>query len=198
MRSKHLAIYALMLGSLFSIITIAQQESSSNSETLPQVSVMIAGQHTQIKSSDTELQTNASTLRAMNPAHQTQGKKVLEGNRAKLRLTNDLPVFQVTLSPDSDAAHYVQLVRLNVKADRREIVTVRIGRRGGYAGFSDDDIIPLSFTKISSSKFDGKGFTPNVFEVKPSRPLPRGEYALVLGSVYYYDFGAESKTAENK
>jgi len=105
-----------------------------------------------------------------------------EGARAALRTTS-LPEFQFDDEPDSDE---VQLFRFDRRSDRREI---RVAKgTGGLAYFElpKDHIVPTRREEIGN----GLGTTKR-YRLKPTMPLPPGEYCISRSFSVCYDFGVD-------
>lgn len=64
------------------------------------------------------------------------------------------------------------LVRFKVKDDRREARVGKFNIGGAKSGVMDEDRIPMIYTAI----------VPGVYEVKPDRDLPVGEYGFIYSS----------------
>jgi hypothetical protein len=137
-----------------------------------------------------------------------KGRAVFEGTRARLRLSNKPPAFEVALPPDINASEYITLVLLAVKADRRQIETSRASQ-SLLEGLVVKDGFPKD--RIVATKLEDTGVrTPSgqiIYRIKVADSLPPGEYAVVRASTdsaedeglsdrktpaaNYYDFGID-------
>jgi hypothetical protein len=107
---------------------------------------------------------------------------VFKGPRAALRTKTTLPEIQFETDPAFDDPVY--LFRFDVHSDRREI---RVARgTGGLTLMSipQDHLIETTVEEI------GKGSTTR-YRLKPTAPLPPGEYCLSRRMAACYDFGID-------
>ena len=123
---------------------------------------------------------------------------VLRGTQAGTRVENQQPEFILAVPKNAQPESYYTIVNLAVrKTGSREIL---IG--GGYMGYSSgvarDRVIPTV-----SQALDNQSAAPAevmLYSVRPSQPMPPGEYAIVLynsefrtpyfpSSDSYFDFG---------
>ncbi|MCL5670885.1 MAG: hypothetical protein M1423_06275 [Acidobacteria bacterium] len=108
---------------------------------------------------------------------------VLPGAKAAVRISNPQPRFFVE---DSDPwASTAQLLPLEKRKDSRIVEKLRSGIGVGKSG-EVREALPLSRTRLAAG----------LYELKPTRPLPTGEYALgeLLGeklNINVWDFGIE-------
>jgi hypothetical protein len=124
----------------------------------------------------------------MVPFGKVKSLKTFNGSHAQIRTTNQSPIFEAAIYSNANPDDAIVLVKLASKSDRREISTGR-ARINFSAGFSKDDIVPVTINEIPEKSTGAQ----KVFSVTPAKPLPKGEYALVILSISYYDFGVDSK-----
>ena len=135
-----------------------------------------------------EMFPTAANLETNMAFFQSKSEVVLEGRKAKFRITDKQPVFLSTYST-TDAP----LVKLKPGDDHNDR-NLKIGGGafhpfGGTQkmGVRQEDKIDLTIER------DSRGF----FRVTPSKPLPPGEYGFILatgfgaGSGKIYDFGVD-------
>ena len=143
-----------------------------------------------------EMQHGSNELRtgglagAMVPFKSTKVRKALSGNHAQLRTTNTSPAFEVSLPSNAHPSDLVELVRLDVKSDRREIETASFGITAGKHGFPKDRLVPISIEEVLTEDKATSGYS-KLYRVKLVNPIGPGEYALV-GQGIYYDFGVDT------
>ncbi|HUZ45266.1 MAG TPA: hypothetical protein VMW54_01390 [Terriglobia bacterium] len=107
----------------------------------------------------------------------------LPGAKAAIRISNPQPRFFIE---DSDTwASTAQLLPLGKRKDSRIVEKLRSGIRVGKSG-EVREALPLSRTRLAAG----------LYELKPTQPLPPGEYALgeLLGgklNINVWDFGIE-------
>ena len=109
---------------------------------------------------------------------------VFKGRRARLRTKTNLPEFQFEMNPAFDDS--VQLFRLDVRSDRREI---RVARgTGGLAEMTipKDHLIETKLEEIGN----GQNSTRR-YRLKPTALLQPGEYCLSRNISTCYDFGVD-------
>jgi hypothetical protein len=122
----------------------------------------------------------------------------LNNARAPLRLKSNAPEFEFTAAANINPADVAFVVRLKSKSDKREIQTTQ----ETFSGFKNEDLIPASFEETSTAAPAKK----KVYKLKISRPLPPGEYSIVVrqsigaiggfegravGAGVYFDFGVD-------
>jgi hypothetical protein len=142
---------------------------------------LIEGKYVELFPTSANLETNMAFF-------QSKSEVVLEGRKAKLRITEKQPVFLSTYST-TDAP----LVKLKPGDDHNDR-NLKIGGGafhpfGGTQkmGVRNEDKIDLNIER------DARGF----YRVTPSKPLPPGEYGFILatgfgaGSGKIYDFGVD-------
>ncbi|NJK42167.1 MAG: hypothetical protein HC934_14110 [Acaryochloridaceae cyanobacterium SU_2_1] len=170
------------------------------------VQMIVDGQPVAIKRSKVQVRVSGGLFQSLTGIGDVKSRAVLEGNRAKLRLNNNQQVFQVVLPADVDPEDYVNIVKLQVKGDRRQTVVSRAGfsfSDGARAkdGFDQKDIVSLNFEDTGVRTASGK----IVYTVKPFNQLELGEYALIHTLSFeaseqdesdlkrnYYDFGIDA------
>jgi hypothetical protein len=144
--------------------------------------------------------TGKNALRAtVNPLASMKQSIELPGLRARVQSHEGRPVLYVDVESDSDAtigtppdaAHRFRIVRLQRKKGSRVLSNVKIALTGKVSQQE-------SFIDTMAEPFAGEWL-----EVKPSRPLEPGEYALaeMLGAkqinVYVWDFGVDPAAPAN-
>jgi hypothetical protein len=109
---------------------------------------------------------------------------IFKGPKAALRARTPLPEFQFEADPEFD--NLVQLFRLDVHSDRREI---RVAKgSGGLAELAipKDHIIETTLEEIGNGQNSTKRY-----RLKPTAPLRPGEYCLSRRISVCYDFGVD-------
>lgn len=135
-----------------------------------------------------EMFPTAANLETNMAFFQSKSEVVLEGRKAKLRITDKQPVFLSTYS-STDAP----LVKLK-PGDSHDDRNLKIGSGGFHPfggtqrmGVRQEDKIDINIER------DARGF----YRVTPAKPLPPGEYGFILatgfgaGSGKIYDFGVD-------
>jgi len=112
----------------------------------------------------------------------------LRGKQAELRITNTSPIFEVSLPGNAHPSEIVQLVKFDVKSDRREIEMLRVGVTGTKSGLSKDRMIEIAIEELPDQ---GNGYQ-KPFRIKLNKPMVSGEYALVIQGHTFYDFGVDA------
>lgn len=143
-----------------------------------------------MKRSETNMRGSSAGM-IMNPFGKVKVRAALNGNHAQLRITNNSPVFEISLPSDLNATDQLVLIKLNPKSDRREIEVGRGGLTGTSTGFNKSAIVPTTFEEVKTQAIGG-GVKYTMYHVKVINPLPPGEYAFVPRNTYYYDFGIDS------
>jgi hypothetical protein len=101
---------------------------------------------------------------------------VVPGERAKLRVKEASPRFQVTL-PAGIETEDVLLLRMKPKDGRRGV-----GHSSSLEHpFSEDDLMPVKLEPADPA-------APRVYRVLTTAPLKPGEYALLI-DMRFFDFG---------
>jgi hypothetical protein len=112
------------------------------------------------------------------------------GRQAEFRITNSTPVFEVALPGNYVAHEHVKLVKPEVKKDKRELPIQ--GMAGPGVPIKPDKKANVAVTVEEIRREGGTGFQTGVHRVKPSSPLPAGEYVLIIGHIYFC-FGVDGK-----
>ena len=119
------------------------------------------------------------------------GKAVrfFQGKNALLRITNDLPVFEVALMANHIPSEILTLHKPTVKKDKREIFLQGVAGPGvKIKPDKKKDTVPLTIEEA------GKENTPGValalYRVRPASPLQGGEYVLEVFHSFY-SFGVD-------
>jgi len=93
--------------------------------------------------------------------------------------------------PGNYVAHeHVKLVKPEVKKEKREL-TIQ-GVAGPGVPIKPDKKANVAVTVEEIRREGGTGFQTGVHRVKPSSPLPTGEYVLIIGHIYFC-FGVDGK-----
>lgn len=129
---------------------------------------------------------------------------VLRGSNAALRISNPQPVFLVSVPKQAQIESYLTLASFAVRRNNSREVLIGGGYMSYSSGIHPDRVIDVTATPAADQSRAADGFT--LFEVRPSAPLPQGEYALILytsemgglvGSWFagsgnaYFDFGKD-------
>jgi hypothetical protein len=186
--------------------------ATANTE-LTGVRVLIDGQPVLMKRSKAQSRFSSGWLSLVTSFSDSKGRTVLEGISSKLRLKSTDLAFEVALPEDVDPEDYVTLVRLEVKADRRQIETSRVGfsiSDGARSkdGFPKDRVIPITMEDTGAKTPSGN----TIYRVKVANSLTPGEYSIVRSSTIdsaeeeasdkkkshssanYYDFGVDTSS----
>jgi hypothetical protein len=126
-------------------------------------------------------------MKIINPFGKIKLMQSLNGKHASLRTTNPSPFFEISIPSDWNPRENLVLVKFKVKSDKREISTAE-GRLGASVGFNKDDLIPLMYEDGPSKN----GGSTKVYRISISKSLSLGEYALVVQSGTFYDFGVDT------
>lgn len=133
---------------------------------------------------------NIGVMDVVNPLGSTKIKAVFKGNHAELRTKTTPAAFEGSIPNNVNPTDQVALVRLTQKKDTREIETGRYGVLSGNRTKSNQkDIVPITIEEIKEQ--NASRSTSKQYNIKPVNPLPPGEYAIVVGGVYY-DLGVDS------
>jgi hypothetical protein len=108
----------------------------------------------------------------------------LKGKQAELRVTETSPVFEVPLPGNAPPSELLQLVRLDVKPDRREIEVFQAGAKLQPPKYR---VVDVSIEELP----DQGNKARKSFRVKTVKPIVAGEYALVVQGRTFYDFGVD-------
>lgn len=117
----------------------------------------------------------------------------LKGNRAELRITNPSPEFEVAIPYDANPSDFVVILKFDVKSDRREIQTQKVGIGGVKNGIPENRRLPIKTEETQSQNRESSGYY-KFFRVRLIDPISSGEYAIVIsGNVFsLYDFGVDA------
>lgn len=146
-----------------------------------------ADKRIEMKYSSPEARSNSMLGALVNPFHKSRIRAALNGNHAKLRINNTSPLFEMNIEKDANPSDFVTVVKLQPKAETREIETLRGGITGVSSGFRKEDLLPITIEETTISA------RPNykLYRIKLVNPLAPGEYALVYRGSAYYDFGVD-------
>jgi hypothetical protein len=140
------------------------------------------------RASATGMRTGGVGMKLVNPFGKIKALETFSGNHSQLRTSNSSPVFEASLPGDINPSDSIVLVKLSVKSDRREISTGS-GRIGFSSGINKDDLLPISIDELPARTTSG--LSQKTYRVNVVKPLPSGEYAVVLQNAVYYDFGVD-------
>ena len=132
--------------------------------------------------------TGGMGMKMLNPFGKIKMLQTFSGNHSQLRTSNSSPAFEASLPGDINPSDSIVLVKLKVKSDRREI-SVASGRIGVSTGIDKDDLLPISIDELPTKTTSGLSL--KTYRVNVVKPLPSGEYAVVLQNTVYYDFGVD-------
>lgn len=169
------------------------------------VRVIINGESVSMKRGRVLQRASSGWLSLVTGFGDSKNRAVLEGNASRLRLKETKPVFEVALPEDVAPEGYVNLLRLEVKEDRRQIETSRAGfslsdGARSKEGFASDRRIYLEFEDTGNRTASGYV----IYRATPSGSMPSGEYAIVHSLVQdqnssedqvngnYYDFAVDA------
>jgi hypothetical protein len=169
------------------------------------VRVIINGESVAMKRGRVLRRSSSGWLSLVTAFGDSKNRAVLEGNASRLRLKDTKPVFEVALPEDVAPEGYVNLLRLEVKEDRRQIETSRSGfslsdGARSKEGFASDRRVYLEFEDTGNRTTSGYV----VYRAIPSGSMPSGEYAIVHSLVQdqnssedqvngnYYDFAVDA------
>lgn len=111
-----------------------------------------------------------------------------QGRQAAFRVTKSEPEFEVALLSNVAPEEYVGLIKPKVTKDKREIPMGGAQMFGQIKPDKKKLYIPVGFKEVRKDTSSAMDFT--VYRVKPSAPLPAGEYIL-SASGQYYCFGVD-------
>jgi hypothetical protein len=106
-----------------------------------------------------------------------------EGRQAEFRVASGALTFEVALPGNQVAHEHIKLVKPDVKKDKREL-TIQ-GMAGPGVPIKPDKKAQVAVTFEEIKRDGGPGFQTGVHRIKPSSPLPPGEYVLIVGHQYY-------------
>lgn len=132
--------------------------------------------------------TGGVAMAVLNPFGKIKMLQTFSGNHSQLRISNSSPAFEASLPGDINPSDSIVLVKLKVKSDRREI-SVASGRMGVSTGIDKADMLPISIDELPSKTTSGLSYKTH--RVSVVKPLPSGEYALLVQNALYYDFGVD-------
>jgi len=119
-----------------------------------------------------------------------KGRSTLNGKKADLRIKSDTPQFMLFSDPAANLSNAVALVRLDVKSDRREIRTVKVGIGSVSSSLPKDHVISVNIEEIRSEPGNRR---MNLYKIIPTSPLKPGEYCLIRDRTFFFDFGVDAK-----
>ncbi|MFM9904877.1 MAG: hypothetical protein ACKVQJ_09945 [Pyrinomonadaceae bacterium] len=120
----------------------------------------------------------------------TKVQSTLKGNHALLRITNTSPVFEIAVPSSYQPADYITLAKLDAKSDRRELQMGKSTFSGFKIEIPIDKLVPITLEESPSQNNSASGYF-KIYRVKLVNPIPPGEYAVVLGGIFY-DFGVDA------
>jgi hypothetical protein len=132
--------------------------------------------------------TSGMAKKIINPFAKMRMLKTFSGDHAQLRTGNTSPVFEASLPSDLNPSDSILIVKLSVESDERD-VSVGSGRFNVSNGIDKDDMVPIKIDE--SSTRTGPNAALKTYRVSVTRPLPAGEYAVLLQDGLFYDFGVD-------
>ncbi len=117
-----------------------------------------------------------------------KGRSTLNGKKADLRIKGDSPQFMLYSDPSVNLSNSVALVRLDVKSDRREIRTVKVGMGSVSSSLPKDHVININIEEVRSEPGNRR---MNLYKIIPTSPLKPGEYCLIRNRTFFFDFGLD-------
>jgi hypothetical protein len=162
------------------------QPNTANATGAGRVIYVDADKRIDMKYSTPESRSNSMLGAVVNPFHKSRIRAALKGNHASLRISNNLPLFEISVEKDANPTDIVAVVKLEPKSDTREIEAFRGGITGVSSGYRKQDLVPMTIEETTSGSSGQR-----VYRIKLVNPLAPGEYALVYRSAAYYDFGVD-------
>jgi len=138
-----------------------------------------------MKYSTPDSRTNSMLGAFVNPLHKSRVRAALKGNHANLRVSNTSPNFELLIDKDANPSDVVAVVKLEPKAETREIEAMRAGITGVSSGYRKQDLIPITLEEAATNQGQ------KLYRIKLVNPLIPGEYAVVIRGAVYYDFGVD-------
>jgi hypothetical protein len=112
------------------------------------------------------------------------------GPTAEIRVTNRNPQFGLLAVPQNlRVAELVHLVKLGLDSDKKHRC-LEVAKGGGLGGVKMSDAkmrVPITFDEAGETTLSGQ--KAHLYRAKPAAPLEPGEYAIVVSSSRYFDFG---------
>src|SRR5205807_6692787 len=102
-----------------------------------------------------------------------KGRKTLNGKQADLRIKNPSPQFMLYSDPAVNLSNSTALVRLDVKSDRREIRTVKVGLGTVSSSLPKDHVIDVTIEEVRTEPGNRRMI---LYKMTPTSPLKPGEY----------------------
>lgn len=128
------------------------------------------------------------TAGAYVPFAGSKAKTKIAGSRARLRIKDSFPVFEVSIATGSHPEDSIALVKVKSKEDVRLMTTGRV-RGAGYTGMiPEKDKIPIRIESAPGASA-GHGYSKE-FRVALDKALEPGEYVVVV-SHQYFDFAID-------
>jgi hypothetical protein len=169
------------------------------------VRVIINGESVAMKRGRVLRRSSSGWLSLVTAFGDSKNRAVLEGNASRLRIKDTKPVFEVALPEDVAPEGYINLLRLEVKGDRRQIETSRSGfslsdGARSKEGFASDRRVYLEFEDTGNRTPSGQV----IYRAIPSGSMASGEYTIVHSLVQdqnssedqvngnYYDFAIDA------
>lgn len=127
---------------------------------------------------------------------------VLNGAKAKLRITNRRPSFEIAVPGNAQPEGYLTLASFATRRNGTREVSIGGGYISYSTGIHRDRIIPTTGERLADQSGAPEGFS--IFRITPDVDLAPGEYALVTynsqvrvlgffasGNDSYFDFGVD-------
>lgn len=123
-----------------------------------------------------------------------KGKVVLNGEKSKLRIKNNIPNFLLLIPQNVNPDDYVVLAKLESKKDKREAQLLKA--TGGVlgigakvkSGIPKKSLMPIAIKEIENNA-GISGY--KLYQIDLVSPLLPDEYALVVLGETFYDFGVD-------
>ncbi len=119
-----------------------------------------------------------------------KARSTLNGKRADLRIKNASPQFLLYSDPAENLSNAAVLVRLDVKSDRREIRTVKVGMGSVSSSLPKDHVIEVNIEQVRTEPGNRR---MNLYKMTPTSALKPGEYCLIRNRTLFFDFGVDAK-----
>jgi hypothetical protein len=112
---------------------------------------------------------------------------VFNGNRSDVRTQNQSPQFEVAIASDVKPADAIALVKLAINKDTRRIEIGRGGIFSSSSGTRKQDIVDVKIDELRTGPAGGA----SLYRITPAAALGRGEYAIALNGIVFYDFAID-------
>ncbi len=128
------------------------------------------------------------TAGAYVPFAGSKAKTKIAGSRARLRIKDTSPAFEVSIAVGSHPEDSIALVKVKSKDDVRLITTGKMRGAGFTRMIPKKDKVPLEFERVPGASTQSSYL--EVYKLTPKKTLEPGEYVVVAGH-QYFDFAID-------